>query len=277
MNQTQLLALDTILPTILGVAGLIFLAVALWPSGREWPARDRVATSALGIVGLACLAAGIWLWVLVYGAGGRTAQVVPTPTVTTGVTTPASPTAGTSASPSPAASVSTAGGAASAAASASASGAAAGASASATVSVAPTPTIALTPIAAVAFQPDTAPHGVIVAIEPFEHGFMIYRDDLKQDYVLSQDKTFKVYPDTWVAGQDPDLGGKAPDGVKLVPGRGFGWLWASNPDVQKTLGYAVGKEMGLTAQVSGDGSSTTIRTGTEAYVLNKDGTWKLGS
>jgi len=142
--------------------------------------------------------------------------------------------------------------------------------------VAPTPTLALTPIASVAFQPDTTAHGVVVAVEPFERGFMVYRDDLKQDYVLSQDKTFKVYPDTWVEGQNPDLAGKAPDGVKLIPGRGFGWLWASDSDVQKTLGFAVGKEMGLAGQVSGDGTTTTIRADS-VYVLRKDGTWNLGA
>ncbi|MBV8087607.1 MAG: hypothetical protein JO247_22595 [Chloroflexi bacterium] len=273
MNQTQLLALDSILPTILGLGGLIFVAAALWPIGRDWPKRDRVAASGIGIVGLACLAAGVWLWLLLYNSEGHVLEVAPGTSVTTVVSVPASPAARASA---PAAASGVVSPAAVPTSGTTASTASASPASSASSSVAPTPTLALTPVASVAFQPDTTAHGAVVAVEPFERGFMIYRDDTKQDYVLSQDKTFKVYPDTWVEGQNPDLAGKAPDGVKLVPGRGFGWLWASDPDVRNTLGYAVGKEMGLTASVSGDGASTTIRADA-VYILHKDGTWNIGS
>ncbi len=274
MNQTQLLAIDSILPTILGLGGLIFVAASLWPIGRDWPKRDRMAASGIGIVGLACLAAGVWLWLLLYNSEGHVLEVAPGTSVTTVVSVPASPAPRASASTG--AAVSPAAIPTSVAASSTTVAGSGSPAASASASVAPTPTLALTPIAAVAFQPDTTAHGVVVAVEPFERGFMIYRDDTKQDYMLSQDKTFKVYPDTWVEGQNPDLGGKAPDGVKLVPGRGFGWLWASDPEVRNTLGYAVGKEMGMSASVSGDGTSTTIRADA-VYVLHKDGTWNIGS
>jgi len=102
---------------------------------------------------------------------------------------------------------------------------------------------------------------------------MLYRDDLKQIYVLTPDKKFSVYKDTWIEGTNPDLAGAAGDS-KLRPGRGFGWLWYSDPDVRQELGFAITAEQGFTGQIGGDGNSTTIRADV-TYVFNKDGTWGL--
>ena len=130
-------------------------------------------------------------------------------------------------------------------------------------------------MAAVAFQPETTqPHAAIIGVESFERGSMLYRDDLKQIYMLTLDNKFKAYPDTWVEGRDPDLGSATPEGAKFRPRRGFGWLWACNPDLRQTLGMGLTAEQGFTGSISGDGNATTVKADV-TYVFNKDGTWAL--
>jgi len=276
MTQTQLLALDTILPTILGIVGLIFLAAAFWPLAgavRVYALRSTL----FAIVGAGCVAVSVWLWLgLLRTAGQIQVQELPPPGGSTTIVRASSPTPASSGSPSASTSAA-ASPSPSAAPSASAASplASAAAPASATASVAPTATLALTPVPTATFQPEnTNQHAAIIGVQAFEHGSMLYRDDLKQIYVLSPDKQFKVYPDTW-SDTKPDLGQLTPDASgKIRPGRGFGWLWASDPDVRQTLGLALTPEMGFTGTISGDGNSTTIRADS-TYQFNKDGTWAL--
>ena len=94
------------------------------------------------------------------------------------------------------------------------------------------------------------------------------------DPSVALDNKFKVYPDTWMEGRDPDLGSATPEGAKFRPRRGFGWLWASNPDVRQTLGMGLTAEQGFTGSISGDGNATTVKADV-TYVFNKDGTWAL--
>ena len=282
MTQAQLLAIDTILPTVLGVAGVIFLAAALWPlraMSRGFAGRSAL----LGRVGAGCVAVGVWLWLSVLGTAGRVVDQAASSAVSASARASASPAA----SPSPAASASplASASAAPAASAAPVAGSAAVKPSSAPpasasggpTAVPPTPTIPtnLTPVAPVAFQPDNAPaHAVVVGVEPFEHGSMLYRDDLKQIYVLTLDQKFKAYPDTWKEGTNPDLG-YAPQGAsKITPARGFGWLWASDPDVRQTLGAAIATEQGFTGSISGDGTTTIVRADV-TYAFNKDGSWAL--
>ncbi len=278
MTQAQLLALETILPTVLGCVGLVFLAAAMWPLGS--PTRTYLARSTgMGVAGVACIAVGIWLWLGVLRTAGQLViQQVPPPGGTTTVSTaqrpsPPPPSSAASTAPSTAASTTPSPSAAPSAASAPASPAAS--ASAAPTPIPPTPTIPpnLTPVPAAAFQPENTPsHAAIVGVQSFEHGSMLYRDDLKQIYVMTLDQKFKVYPDTWKEGTNPDLG--AAIGAKFRPGRGFGWLWASNPDLQQSLGLGVTSEQGFTGTISGDGNTTTIRADV-AYAFNKDGTWAL--
>jgi hypothetical protein len=276
LTQAQLLALDTILPTVLGCVGLVFLAAAIWPLGSMWrPYLGRSA--AFAVVGVACIAIGVWLWLAALRtAGTLIVQTAPPPGGSTSITTAQRPP---SISPSPAAASAPASPSASAKPSA-AAGAPAAAVASASAgptAIPPTPTIpsGLTPVAPVAFQPENTPaHAAVIGVESFEHGSMLYRDDLKHIYVMTLDQKFKVYPDTWKEGANPDLG-YAPQGAsKVTPGRGFGWLWASDPDVRQALGAGLTQEQGFTGSISGDGTTTTIRADV-TYAFNKDGTWAL--
>ncbi|MDE3075054.1 MAG: hypothetical protein KGJ86_06455 [Chloroflexota bacterium] len=253
--NSQLLALDTILPSLLAFGGLVFLALAFVPWIARLTGVSVVATVVLAAVGVACVAVGVLLW----------AQLLTTQLAAFANQPAARPNAAPAPSALPSASTP-----ASATASASRSRAVATASASLTPSLAPTATLA--PVAAVAFQPDTAPaHDVTVAIEPFEHGAMLYRSDTKQLYVLAENKTFKVYPDTWDESQ-PDSGDLTPAAGKFEPRRGFGKLWRSNPEVRRLLGWALSPEAGLTAQIGGDGNSSTVRANL-TYLFHKDGTY----
>ncbi len=250
---TQLLALDSILPSLLVFGGLVFLAIAFLPFIARTAAPAIGTAAALAVVGIACIAVGVVLWTqLLKTAGNAPVQ--------------AAPAASSTASPVPAPVPTTV-------ASASGSGsAAASASAAATATPVPLPTATLVPIAPVAFQPDTTGvHGVVVAVESFEHGLVIYRDDTKQELVLLESKTFKVYPDTWDETQ-PSSGGLTPPSGKLEPKRGIGKLWRANPDVRQSLGWALSPEAGMSGQVSGDGNSTILRADI-TYVLKKDGTY----
>ncbi|MGH2364763.1 MAG: hypothetical protein ACRDHX_08935 [Chloroflexota bacterium] len=247
----QLLALDTILPSLLVFAGLVFLAVALLPltiaSSSNGAKPSALATSVTGLVGVACVVAGVVLWVQLLGS--ETATAAPQAAQTAASTPGASATG---------------------AASPSATGASA--SAASTSTPVPAPTATLVPVAPIAFQPDNAgPHDVTVAVESFEHGVMIFRADTTQDYVLLASKTFKVYPDTWDTSQ-PASGGLTPPPGKVEPRRGFGKLWRADPDVRQGLGWGLSAEAGMTASISGDGKATTIRAAS-TYTLNADGTW----
>ncbi|HEY8693333.1 MAG TPA: hypothetical protein VIR57_11400 [Chloroflexota bacterium] len=280
MTQAQLLALDTILPTVLGCVGLVFLAAAIWPLGSV--PRAYVARSvAFGLVGIGCIAVGVWLFLAVLRTAGQLiVQEVPPPGGTTSITTAqrpnAAPTVSAPLSTAPSSAPASTAPSASIVASPSASVAASPSTPAPTV-IPPTPTIPtnLTPVAAAPFQPENTPaHAAVIGVESFEHGSMLYRDDLKQIYILTLDQKFKVYPDSWKEGQNPDLG-YAPQGAsKVTPGRGFGWLWASDPDVRQLLGAALTQEQGFTGSISGDGSTTTIRADV-AYAFNKDGAWAL--
>jgi len=236
---------------VLGCIGLVFLAAAFWPLGGATKAYLR--TALFGLVGAGAVAVSVWLWLVLMRTAGQIAvQTPPPPGGTTSISTAQrAPSSSPAATSSPSASA-----------------------ASQPASPSVSPTVVLTPIPAVAFQPDNGPTQVItVAVEPFEHGVMLYRSDLKQLYVLTDDKRFKVYPDTWDDTQ-PDLGTLTPVAGKYLPRRGFGKLWNSNPDVKQGLGSATAPEQGLSGTVTGDGTTTTIRADL-TYALAKDGTWTL--
>lgn len=271
MNQAQLLALETILPTILGVVGLVFIVLALVPLGGPGVRAYAGRSAGFGIAGVACVAVGVALWLNVVGLAAQVGSAAPAPSTKPSASASATASASSIASKPAAASSS-----AVASVSAASPSAAPSTPASAVPTVISTPTIpaGLTPIAPVAFQPENTPaHAAIVGVQSFEHGVMLYRDDLKQIYVMTLDQKFKVYPDTWKEAQNPDLAA-GPINAKFYPGRGFGWLWASNPDVRQALGVGVTQEAGFTGSMRGDGSTTTISADV-TYAFNKDGTWAL--
>ncbi|MHB8618959.1 MAG: hypothetical protein ACYDAG_05190 [Chloroflexota bacterium] len=265
MNHAQLLALDTILPSLLGFGGLVFLALGLVPLvvRRGW--SDVPVTLALVVVGAGCIALGVVLWTRLLASGTSLASpaqpgigVVATPTSDASAVSPAATAAGaSSAEPAP-----------------SSTPTASPSSSAATAT--PAPTATLVPVAAVSFQPDSgSAHDITVALEPFEHGTMLYRSDRKWIYVLAEaGKTFKVYPDTWDESQ-PASAGLTPPAGKVEPRRGFGKLWRADPTIGQTLGWALAAETGMGAQVSGSATTTEIHAGPSTYVFRNDGTYRV--
>src|SRR5205823_6652569 len=87
MTQTQLLALDTILPTVLCIVGLVFLATAIWPIAT--PSRAYALRSVVfGLVGIVCVGLGVWLWLVVLQTASKLiVQELPPPGGTSSITT----------------------------------------------------------------------------------------------------------------------------------------------------------------------------------------------
>jgi hypothetical protein len=107
---------------------------------------------------------------------------------------------------------------------------------------------------------------VPAAYEPFEGGYMVWRGDTREIYVLYDDGRYKtyyeIYQDTWNEGEPINIEETPPPGL-LAPVRGFGKLWASQPGVRDILGWATTEEIGYTMLIE------TVRVGrhglTEIY------------
>lgn len=87
-----------------------------------------------------------------------------------------------------------------------------------------------------------------LAYQPFERGFMVWRGDTKQIYVLFNNGTYEIFTDTWSSGEY--LGETPPSGF-YHPQRGFGKLWTDIPYVRSGLGWATAIETGYTTIVEG--------------------------
>ena len=107
---------------------------------------------------------------------------------------------------------------------------------------------------------------VPAAYEPFEGGYMVWCGDTREIYVLYDDGRYttyyEIYQDTWNEGEPIEIEETPPQGL-LAPVRGFGKLWASQPDIRDILGWATTEEIGYTMLIE------TVRVGrhglTEIY------------
>lgn len=83
--------------------------------------------------------------------------------------------------------------------------------------------------------------GTALAAQNFERGRMFWRDT-RQIIIMSEAGQFWRVNDTWTddqAASDPAL--VPPEGA-LQPMRGFGLVWRQNPELQNSLGWALGPE-----------------------------------
>lgn len=104
--------------------------------------------------------------------------------------------------------------------------------------------------------PDQAALASFATTETFEHGLMIYVQDLKQIYVFYGDDpdltAFDVFPDPYIPGTTPrsDPSIKPPAG-RYQPELGFGAVWRGAYDdrtvipIRDVLGWALNKEYGF--------------------------------
>jgi hypothetical protein len=117
----------------------------------------------------------------------------------------------------------------------------------------PTPTPVRSPFAvgqsfAAVYEPLTERLGLPTANETavpgaylaFEWGWMLWRGDTRTVYVLFNENplVWYAFADGWVEGMEPG-GGPTTQAGRYKPARGFGKVWAENPDVQRRLGLAL--------------------------------------
>jgi hypothetical protein len=86
----------------------------------------------------------------------------------------------------------------------------------------------------------------------FERGFMLWRSDNSQIYVLRDGGNLSRYQDTWTQADVLDTG-TPPVGL-LAPIRGFGKVWATQIGVKDALGWATGAEQTYTMRLQSSGA-----------------------
>ncbi|MCU0514619.1 MAG: hypothetical protein MUE40_18860 [Anaerolineae bacterium] len=106
-------------------------------------------------------------------------------------------------------------------------------------------------IAAALGCPAGSPPDVVqlaAAWQPFQNGLMIWLNG--EIFVLrTVDSAFQRYPDSYVAGTDPETGSEAPPAGLVAPVRGFLKVWSTYTEVRPALGWALSPETGVQATV----------------------------
>ncbi len=123
--------------------------------------------------------------------------------------------------------------------------------------------------------PTEVEKGVWSAEEVFQTGYMFWRADNTQIYVLKNTGTWQAYPDTWTAAEpewDPAI---VPPAGYYQPKRGFGKIWREQPGVRTGLGWATTEERGFTGSVQAFSGGLMFWSNLRGtYVLYNDGTWQ---
>ncbi|NIV36619.1 MAG: hypothetical protein GWN58_46455 [Anaerolineae bacterium] len=109
------------------------------------------------------------------------------------------------------------------------------------------------------------------AYEPFERGHMVWREDTREIYVLYDDGDYETYLDTWQEGDPVVIPGTPPPGL-YAPVRGFGNLYASQPQARERLGWATAEEEGYTMWVETRPGGSGRYPGITTYFTLPDGT-----
>jgi len=85
-----------------------------------------------------------------------------------------------------------------------------------------------------------------VAEQPFERGYMVWREADHTIFVFYDDGVWFGALDRWQEGMaELSCQAAAPSGLQQ-PKRGFGLVWCSGPGVKEGLGWALGEEQGQT-------------------------------
>lgn len=95
--------------------------------------------------------------------------------------------------------------------------------------------------------PISEARGVYAVNQLFEFGTMIWRSDTREIFIIYDNFTYEVYPDTYQEGENLGITEQPPEGLR-APVRGFGKVWAQNPMVQQALGWAESLEAPYTMQ-----------------------------
>lgn len=88
---------------------------------------------------------------------------------------------------------------------------------------------------------------VAAARQPFEHGLLLWRQDVNLIYGLGPDGTWFFTGDTWRDGDPSDDPAIIPPSGSYQPVRGFGKVWRERPGVREALGWATAEESAFNA------------------------------
>jgi hypothetical protein len=122
---------------------------------------------------------------------------------------------------------------------------------------------------------EAEPHSTSAAVQPFEGGLMIWREDDRQIYTLYADGSWMAVDDTWTEDQpasDPAITAPADH---FQPIRGFGKVWRNNRQVRGRLGWGLEPERGVDASVQPFQSGSVIELDGRVYVLVADAAGRL--
>jgi len=95
-------------------------------------------------------------------------------------------------------------------------------------------------------------HLLFAAWQPFDMGYMLWREDTRQIYVLVETAyvtpiippgSWEAYADRWKDGM-PEISCDEAEYQDYPVLRGFGYLWCNEPEVREALGNPVGEERG---------------------------------
>ncbi len=86
------------------------------------------------------------------------------------------------------------------------------------------------------------------AVQAFERGLMLWRQDLQLIYTFPDGDRWERWPDLWAEGVRLTGRGQPPNGLQ-APVRGFGFVWETEEAVFKNLGWARWEESGMCAVI----------------------------
>ena len=124
-------------------------------------------------------------------------------------------------------------------------------------------------------QAETCPDGNAISVtgtyQPFERGFMVWASDNDEILVFANNGDVRSFADGW-AGEPLPINDEPPPGL-FKPIRGFGLVWAGNPDLQAALGWGTAAERNfelVKQQIDRKGSRYGVLTGAR-YLQLPDG------
>jgi hypothetical protein len=111
--------------------------------------------------------------------------------------------------------------------------------------------------------PKEAARNVTFAEQAFQNGTMLWREDVRQIYVLWSNNRWNVYPDTWTPNE-PEGGAETPPRADLrAPKRGFGKVWRNQlGGATSPLGWALEDERGAEGQAQSFERGVVVRSDT---------------
>lgn len=115
------------------------------------------------------------------------------------------------------------------------------------------------------------------AHQPFEQGWLVWRQDFNLIYGLGPGQPWFSVGDTWRDGDSPYDPAIIPPADLYQPVRGFGKVWRERPGVRETFGWAMGEESGFMTVIQEftAGQVWYSPDGQTGLILFNDGTYQV--